>query len=285
MVSVAQKTLFVTFITILALIFCKNSLAENKVSINNKEDFIYKVSLNGINLGKAYISYQPNAQQRSYKMLITTKTVGLAKSLYNINDKIVIYGSIKDNQLVSNNHTIIINEGSHKSNKTATFNYGKDLLTIQDNKQNKTEKFVLLDKAQDIFSTMFSLRFNTDLENEKSFNFDKTVLFADKTVKNKISISKPFNYQISKDTMIKARNVVFESQRIKLKALDLPSIALINANKKTGLNFLDTSIIETEKSEKNVKVVVSSDANKTPLIIKYATKLGTFEATLVKYNN
>ena len=37
------------------------------------------------------------------------------------------------------------------------------------------------------------------------------------------------------------------------------------------------------KFKQNIKVVISSDSKKIPLIIKYNTKFGTFKATLKKY--
>tara|TARA_Y100001960_G_scaffold138658_1_gene146972 strand:- start:9100 stop:9966 length:867 start_codon:yes stop_codon:yes gene_type:complete len=288
MVSVAQKTLFLLFLTFLTLFFTQINTAQAKTTdIFKSENLTYKVSLNGLYIGEAVISYQPNKEKNSYKLLAKAKSKGVAKSIYNINDSINVYGHIIKDELVPSNHTVILKENGYKASKTANFNYDMDLLKITNNKSNDNWTFVLMNRASDIFSSLFTLRFNTDLtKNDNSLTFNRTMQFADKTIKNKIKISSPFNFKIDKETRIKARNVTVSSTRVKLNHLSEESLAVINAGKRSALNFLDESINtkKTYKEEQNINVVVSSDSRKIPLVIEYSTKFGTFKAVLKKYN-
>lgn len=284
MASVAQKTRFLLFITIFSLFITQINQANALSDVRKSENITYKVTLNGVSLGEAVISYTPNNEKNSYKLLAKVKTKGFADKLYNINDNIIVNGAIINGELEPKNNSVVLKEGKYRFNKTIIFEKSKDLLTFQNNETGENRKIILLNKAKDLFSSLYSLRFNTDLNNTKAFEFNETMQFAQKTFKTKINVSAPFNHITDKENRIKARNVVLTSQRVRIKALSDEKLALIETGKRSAKNFTNQSIKKIEEPIQNIKVIISSDERKTPLIIHYASKFGTFKAVLSKYN-
>lgn len=283
MVSVAQKTLFSKFLTILAIFFLNISISF-ATNIYKTENLTYKVSLNGFNLGEAVISYQPNKEKGSYKIFAAAKTKGFAKNFYKIDTTIMANGFIRANQLQPISQTSVVKKSSKNSNKTVLFDYSKDLLTIKDNSKATSATFVLLNKAKDLFSELYTLRFNTDLVAIKEKQTIKsTAQLTSKTLHIDVDISAPFSFDISKANQIKVNNVVVTSKREKYHALKDSDLALIEQGKKKSSIFIaSTKYNRNYKPEENIKIIVSADDKKIPLIINYVTKMGTFKAVLIK---
>lgn len=284
MVSVAQKTLFLKISLISAIFLANTTACFAQESAFKAENLTYKIYLNGLSLGNAVISYKPNEENQTYRLTAKAETKGFAKSLYNIKDTVIVNGYIKNNQLVPNNQSIVIKEGGYKANKTASFDYEGDLLRVQNNRNSKVWNFVLLNKARDIFSTLYSLRFNTNVKSlEKSTTIEKTIQFIDKTAKSKIMVSAPFNFSLNKHKSIKAHNVIVESERIKIKSLDEDDFSLIKSKSASAKDFIVDSLGSKKyKPKTDIRVIVSSDERKVPLLIYYSTKFGTFKAVLKK---
>ena len=288
MVSVAQKTLLIIFLAFSFSILAKVDNAKAKATdFYKSENLLYKVSLNGIRIGDAVISYAPNKKDNTYKFFAKAETKGFMRNLYKINDTIIVYGNITNQNLKPRTHSIILKESSYRASRTANTDYEFDLLTVKNNKKNTSETFVLLDKAKDILSTLYTLRFNTDLNSLKDSNvLKKTIQFAHKTVKNDIKITGEYNFSLNDKQTIKARNVLIKSKKVRLLPLNELKIKEIKNNDKKSADFLEESINnkKTYEYEQNIKVVISSDDKKIPLIIEYVTKYGKFRAVLKDYS-
>jgi len=287
MVSVAQKTLLFIFLIFSFSILEMQDRANAKTgSIYKSESLIYKVSLNGVNIGDAVISYTPNKKDKTYKFLARAETKGFMSKLYKINDTITVYGDLKGQSLEPRTHSIILKENKYRASRTAQTDYKLDLLKITNNRKKTSDTFILLDKAKDILSTLYTLRFNTDLKVLKeTTTFNKTIQFAHKTVKNDIKVTAEYNFNINDEKRIKARNVIITSQRLKLIPLNELKIKEIKTKEKKSADFIEESINTKKKykKEQNIKVVITSDEKKIPLIIEYATKYGKFKAVLKDY--
>lgn len=278
MTTVAQKTLLLTKVSIFLAFLLVGS---NSYAINS-ETISYKVSLNGVSVGDAIITFKPDPLKKTYKLLAKAETKGFSKRLYDMNDSVLVYGSIIDNQLIPTSHSLIINENSYKANKTGVFNYKDGILHYINNLKGYKYDFILVNNAKDIFSTLYTLRFNTDLRLIKNNKvFERTVQLVDKTLENKIKLTDEFNYNISKNKSIKVRNVLISSKRVKHKELSKDMLSQLKENK----DLKPTSFFNQLKSKKqakkfetNIKVMISADERKIPLIIEYKTKFGTFKA-------
>lgn len=284
MVSVAQKTLLFTITTIFYALTAQAQQVNNKYY--NTEKLIYNVELNGISVGDATISYTPNKQDKTYKFFAKAETEGFIKNIYNINDSINVYGFIKQNSFEPINHTVKIKENSKKSHRTAFFDYKNSLIRVQNNKEKKSEDLLLLNNAKDIFSTLYELRFNTDINkiNANKDTFYRTIQFAHKTVVNKITVSNPYNLTFDKKNEVKVRDVLIESKKVRMHNISKEQIAAIKSGENKPEDFSENLVKKDNyKFKQNIKVVISSDNKKIPLIIKYNTKFGTFKATLKKY--
>lgn len=278
MTTVAQKTLLLTKVSIFLAFLLVGS---NSYAINS-ETISYKVSLNGVSVGDAIITFKPDPFKKTYKLLAKAETKGFSKRLYDMNDSVLVYGNIIDNQLIPTSHSLIINENNYKANKTGVFNYKDGILHYINNLKGYKYDFILVNNAKDIFSTLYTLRFNTDLRLIKNNKvFERTVQLVDKTLENKIKLTDEFNYNISKNKSIKVRNVLISSKRIKHKELSKDMLSQLKENKDLKpTSFFNQLKLkkQAKKFETNIKVMISSDDKKIPLIIEYKTKFGTFKA-------
>lgn len=284
MVSVAQKTLFFKNLVIFGIFLSTIQVSFAKADINIAEKLTYKVTLNGMTLGDAVLSYEPT-DDKNYKIVAKANTKGLASKIYSINNTILVNGYIKDNKLEPMNQTSSLNQFGKKVNKSVNFDYKNDLLKVTHHNSSESWFFPLIEDSKDIFSELYSLRFNTDVEKiTQSTTINKYVQFSNKTMKSEIMISAPFNFNISKNKTIQAHNVVVGSKRLKYQDLKEPEVALIKQGKLKPKEYL--KLLEEDKkfkAEKNIRVIVSSDENKIPLVIYYSTKYGTFKAVLKDY--
>ena len=281
MATVAQKTLLLqkVFVFLSFLAFSCNSHAYNN------EILEYKVSLGSINAGSAYIKFEKSKENDTYKIIANAKTEGFARRLYSLNDSISVYGKVIDNNLIPTSHTLVIKENSYKANKTVQFNYTNDLLKYTNNLKNFSNHYILINKAKDIFSTLYTLRENVNFKTLKpDTEFDRTVLFANKTVQNKILISPEFDFKIAKNKYIKAREVTIISKRIRHRALDKQQTEQVMYDKAKSEDFLDDKKYnKDDKFSKNISVIITSDERRIPLVINYKTKFGTFKAIATKF--
>jgi|TARA_Y100001960_G_scaffold294825_1_gene338947 hypothetical protein len=284
MATVAQKTLFLkkVFFLVSFLTFSFNSQAYSN------EVLEYKVSLGALNAGNAYIKFENNPQNNTYKIIANAKTKGFARSIYAVDDSISVFGKIIDNQLVPTSHNLVLKENNKKDNKSASFDYTNDLLNYKNNISGSNGSYILLNEARDLFSTLYSLRQTVDFKDLKNDTvIDKTVIFANKSVDLKITVSPEFDLKVSKTKSIKAREVTIFAKRIRHRALSAEQKEQVLYNEVESKDFFkDNFYVKNKKDnkfEKNISVIITSDDRRIPLKIDYKTRFGTFKAIATKF--
>lgn len=284
MATVAQKTLFFKKVLILALFLTFGF----KSQAYTNEILEYKVSLGALNAGNAFIKFEKSQENDTYKIIANAKTKGFARSIYAVDDSINVFGKVVDDQLIPRSHTLVLKENSKKSNKTGLFNYTNDILESKNNIKGTQHDYILLNQARDLFSTLYSLRNNIDFKDIKNDTvIDKTVIFANKTLDLKLTISPEFDFKISKTKSIKAREVTIFAKRIRHKPLNKTQKEQILFDKAESVDFFKDNFYvknkKPEKFEKNISVIITADSRRIPLTIDYKTRFGTFKAIATKF--